>query len=162
MACEPAQVRYTQQSPEIETFKSVLKAYNDRNLEGMNAAYADTAKIFMNSSTKGVLASEENAEGLKGMEIFSSAKFDFADDDIEMVVTDKGETWVNYWGKWQGTFAANNEPAEIALHITARFIDGKIVQEYDYFDSSGVDEKYQEIEAMAKAATDSTATTPAM
>jgi ketosteroid isomerase-like protein len=158
IACTPEPVRYTQQSPEINTLESVLIAYNNRDLAGMNAAYADTAKIFVNSSTKSASAKEENAKGLEGLEMFSEAGFDLENDDFEMVVTDEGETWVNYWGEWKGVIAANNEPVAVALHFTARFIDGKIVREYDYFDSSGMIEKFEEMEEAMSAAMDSVAT----
>ena len=69
-------------------------------------------------------------------ELFSSISFDA--DDFEMVVTDEGETWVNYWGVWKATLKANGEKFEMPLHITQQFIHQKIVLEYGYWNSSAV------------------------
>lgn len=158
MACQTAPVRYTQQSPEIETFKAMLKSYENKDVQGMNAAYADTAQIFVNTDVNGVLASKENASSMEGLDAFTNPHFEFKDSDIEMVVTDKGETWVNFWGSWKGAIAANGEPVAVAVHMTARFIDGKIVREYDYFDASGIEKKFEEMSAANAAMADSSAT----
>lgn len=55
-----------------------------------------------------------------------------------MVVTDDGETWVNFWGLWKSTLKENNKVYEIPTHITARFVKGKIVREAGYWDISKI------------------------
>ena len=55
-----------------------------------------------------------------------------------MVLDDKGETWVNYWGVWKGTMAANGKTYEIPIHITSQFVNGKIVKSYGYWDNSPI------------------------
>ena len=55
-----------------------------------------------------------------------------------MVVTDKGETWVNFWGLWKGTMKTTNKVYEIPFHLTAQFIDGKIVKEFGYWNNAQV------------------------
>ncbi|WP_321538289.1 nuclear transport factor 2-like protein [Flavobacterium piscinae] len=59
-------------------------------------------------------------------------------EEYEMVVTDKGETWVNFWGLWKGTIKTTNKVYEIPFHNTARFVDGKIVEEYGYWNNSEI------------------------
>ena len=64
-----------------------------------------------------------------------------------MVLTDDGKTWVNFWGTWKGTLAGNNKEITLAVHLTAQFIDKKIVQDHGYWDASEVVLSLQEIEA---------------
>ena len=58
--------------------------------------------------------------------------------EYEMFVTDKGQTWVNFWGIWKGTLAANNKTYTLPTHITAQFVDGKVVKEFGYWDVSKI------------------------
>jgi hypothetical protein len=44
---------------------------------------------------------------------------------------------------------------EIPVHLTAQFIDGKIVREYGYWDNGPIILAIQEIEAAAKIADES-------
>jgi ketosteroid isomerase-like protein len=53
-----------------------------------------------------------------------------------MITTDKGETWINFWGLWRGEMKSSGKTYDIPSHITAQFIDGKIVKEYGYWDNS--------------------------
>jgi hypothetical protein len=55
-----------------------------------------------------------------------------------MVKTDKGDTWVNYWGLWKGTLKSTNKVYEIPIHTTSKFIDGKIVEENGYWNNSEI------------------------
>src|SRR5690606_32882003 len=103
-ACQKQEKRYTQQSPEIDTYKKVIDAYEKQNWEAMVSHYADTAKIMNN-----VL--EENAQTLAELvamdkddaSLFSSWDYLDNESEYEMVITDKGQTWVNFWGIWEGT-----------------------------------------------------------
>lgn len=138
-ACEKQQKRYTQQSPEIDTYKKVINDYEKRNWENMAAHYADSAKIMNN-------VTEENAQTLTELvmmdkddaALFSSWDYLDKDSEYEMVVTDKGETWVNFWGTWQAELKANDKTYTIPTHITAQFVDGKIVKELGYWDLSKI------------------------
>ncbi len=47
-ACQKAEKRYTQQSPEIDTYKKVIDAYEKQDWEALASHYADTAKIMNN------------------------------------------------------------------------------------------------------------------
>ncbi|WP_332913834.1 hypothetical protein [Algoriphagus boritolerans] len=70
------------------------------------------------------------------VEPFSSYSFDRENEAIEMVLDDKGETWVNYWGVWKGTLAATGKTYETPIHLTSQFVDGKIVKSYGYWDNA--------------------------
>jgi len=135
-ACDQKDTRYTQQSPEIDTFKNVIEAYKKMNWEEMPKHYADTAKIANNVIEEKAMTVSQNIERNKE----DAAMFDWKieKEEYEMVVTDKGETWVNFWGLWKGTLKSNNKVYDIPFHLTARFIDGKIVEEYGYWNNAEI------------------------
>ncbi len=156
-ACQQEQ-RYTQQSPEIDSVKSLFELYNSGDFDGQKAFYADTAKLYYNvpeskPSTIDQIISIQKEE----VAPFSAYSIDFTDDGVEMVLTDKGETWVNLWGVWKATMAANGQTFEIPVHSTFQFVDGKIVKELGYWDNSSVAMAFMELEAAEKAASDTTA-----
>ena len=143
---ENEKVRYTQNSEEINTLKEIIQNYENGEWDKYKSHYADTARIYYNS-TQSENIDQVLANHQESIEALSSYEFPDEDDDYEMVVTDDDETWVNYWGDWQGTIAENDSMIEIPVHITARFIKGKVVVEHVYFDNSGIMGAYQQLEA---------------
>jgi len=134
-ACNTKQ-RYTQDSPEITTYKKVMEDYENKNWEDMALHYADTAKILNNVTLKNAITIKELiASNKEDSKLFT---WKVNDKEFEMVVTDKGETWVNFWGVWQGTQKATSKLYEIPFHITARFVNNKIVRELGYWDVSKI------------------------
>ncbi len=139
-ACSQNQpVRYFSASPEIEITKSTLKHYVDGNWEAIKQHYADNAKILNNvPEGKGISIDAAIKDYMQDHELFSSISYVTKEDYFEMVLTDEGETWVNYWGLWKGTLKATGEEFEIPLHLTQRFINQKIVLEHGYWNSSAI------------------------
>jgi major membrane immunogen (membrane-anchored lipoprotein) len=138
-ACQKTEKRYTQQSVEIDTYKKVIDAYEKQDWEALMSHYADTAKIMNNVIEKeGKTIAEEVAIGKEDAAQFSSWDYVDGESEYEMVVTDKGQTWVNFWGIWKGTLAANNKTYTLPTHITAQFVDGKVVKEFGYWDVSKI------------------------
>ena len=134
-ACKQ-EVRYTQNSPEIDTYKKVMEDYRTQNWEDYPKHYADTAKIANNvTKDKAQTVAKAIEKSKADAKLFT---WTVEDTDYEMVVTDKGETWVNYWGIWKGTSKSTNKIYTIPFHNTARFINGKIVQEDGYWDNSEI------------------------
>ena len=148
-ACNSKPERYTQKSPEIESYKAGLKDYNDQNWESLVSRYADTANVFFNTTVpmrfNKIPEFHQNNETA-----FSSRGFIEKGQQYEMVLTEEGETWVNFWGVWNGTLAANNKKMEVPVHLTAQFIDGKIVREYGYWDNAPIVMAIMELEAASK------------
>lgn len=147
IACNQKQ-RYTQNSPEIDALKSVIKSYNDQNWEGMTSHYADTAKTFNNSSDIGLSLVEMVDYHKESLSNLSSRGFLDKDQEYEMVLTDKGDTWVNFWGDWEGTLKATGKKIKIPIHLTGQFKNGKIVRTSGNWDNSQMVLALQEIEAM--------------
>lgn len=146
-ACNQKQ-RYTQNSPEIDAFKSVIKSYNDQDWKGMTAQYADTAKTYNNSSDVGLSIADMLDFHKQSLSDLSNRGFLDKDQEYEMVVTDKGDIWVNFWGDWEATLKANGKKIKIPIHLTGQFKDGKIVRTSGNWDNAPMVLALQEIDAM--------------
>lgn len=130
------EARYTQKSPEIDTYKKVMEAYKTLKWDDMAKHYADTAKIANNVIIeKAQTIAQVMVKNKEDAKLFSWV---VEKEEYEMVTTDDGETWVNFWGLWEGTLKSNNKLYSIPIHTTARFIDGKIVQESGYWSSDEI------------------------
>ena len=101
--------------------------------------YADTAKV-LNNVPKGKEISIDSTIMIykQDHELFSSISFVAEEDFFEMVLTDDGETWVNYWGLWKGTLKATGDEFKIPLHITQRFENQKIVLSHGYWNNTAI------------------------
>jgi len=147
-ACETKDKRYTQQSSEIETVKKHIENYNTKNYD--TSVFADTSKSFFNNSKNPILVKDIMAFHKANDENYSSRGFTDENPDYEMVITDKGDTWVNCFLDWKATMAGNGNVVETPIFLTYQFIDGKIVREVGYWDSSDVVLNLQAIEAEKK------------
>ena len=145
--------RYTQNSPEIDVVKSVLEAYDSKNWEAIPEHYNDTASIFFNTKTDAIKPQDIAAYHNQNDANFSARGFS-DDSEFEMVKTDDGNTWVNFWGTWKGTLAANGQELTVPVHLTARFVDGKIVEEHGLWDNAPMVLAMQEIEKARQQAPD--------
>lgn len=149
-ACNQQEPRYTQQSPQIDTYKKVIEAYENKNFEAMASHYADTAKIANNEIEEKAVSIAQVVETNKE----DAAMFSWVveDEEYEMVMTDEGETWVNFWGLWRGTMKSTNKEYVIPFHLTAQFVDGKIVEEFGYWNNAEIVTDLLKAEQEAKAA----------
>ncbi len=132
-ACEK---RYTETSPEIDVVKALIEDYETGDWVGWRSHYSDTAKSYHNTKDGGV-APDVTLERLKtSISGLSSYKFQKEEGEIEMVVDDKGRTWVNYWGVWQGSLTSAVKPLVIPVHLSFQMVDSKVVREYGYWDNA--------------------------
>ena len=155
-ACNKQESRYTQNSPEIETLKAVLNDYDNKNYESLVSHYADTSKSNFNNTK---MASKYIPEYHKANDVdYSERGFAKEGQVYEMIIDDKGEKWVNFWGVWKAKLVGNGKKITIPVHLTAQFIDGKIVEDYGYWDPSEIILELQAIEA-AKVLEEETETT---
>jgi hypothetical protein len=150
-ACKQGETRYTQSSAEIDTYKAMIAAYEGADWDNYTAKFADTAKIYHNTDDKSMTPAETVETHKTNTAALSSYGFVSDKGDVEMVISDKGETWVNYWGLWKGTIASNGKEMMIPVHITAQFVDGKVVREYGYWDNAPM-QAVMEAAAAAEAA----------
>lgn len=150
-ACQEKEMRYTQSSPEIDSYKALIADYESGNWDGYKSHYAENAVLYRNSLDS-VTVQESIDINKESLEAMASYGFVDGQGDIEMVVTDKGETWVNFWGNWKGTMKGNNKEFNIPVHITAKFENGKIVKSHGYWDNSSIVLAQMELEAAMKMA----------
>ncbi|UOY07118.1 ester cyclase [Muricauda sp. SCSIO 64092] len=145
IACSQGPVRYTQDSPEIDTVKKLIANYNSKNYD--TSFFADSSETRYNTRDNPMSPSETMAYHRETDAAYSSRGFLDEDQEFEMVVTDDGETWVNCWLDWKGTVAASGKEIVIPIHLTYRFVDGKIVREVGMWDPTEVVLEMQMIEA---------------
>lgn len=142
---EQGPARYATTGPEIDLVKSLISDYEKGDWEAWLGHYADTAKLHHNTTKDISLSATEMNETLKGL-LANTSSYGFDGDPFyEKVVDDKEETWVNFWGDWKGTMAANGKELIIPVHITAQIVDGKIVEEHGYYNLSEYMATMQEI-----------------
>ena len=146
IACQNEPKRYFSESPEITSFKASISEYGNGDWEAWHTHFADTAKLYINSLKNISTTDLENAQK-EMLANFSSYGFQDKGSFAEMVLDNDNETWVNYWANWHGTLKANSNEIDVPVHITAQFVDGKIVEMYDYYDLSPVTNALAEIEA---------------
>ena len=149
-SCQKEPQRYFSTSAEIDETKALLKDYHAGDWEAWTTHYADTAKIHHNT-----LKGATTAETIKSLKeiLANTSSYKFSDEDLwyEMIIDKDGETWVNFWGNWHGTLAANGDEIVIPVHLTLQFVNGKIVEEHGYYNISEFVLTLQALEA-AKAA----------
>jgi uncharacterized protein len=144
-------VRYASSSTEIDAFKSSIKHYLEQNWDEYRQHYADTVKFRNNVPEEKQISLDSVISNWKQEnEMFSDIHYVADEDFFEMVVTDDGETWVNFWGLWSAVLKANGQKFEIPVHVTARFVDGKIVAEHGYWNSSEIALALRELESLSE------------
>lgn len=149
-ACKQPVERWTNKSPEIDVVKALIADYEAGNWDAWVGHYADTAKMYHNTTEPGTVA--ETLEGFKNS-LESTPNYGFSDKNIyyEMIIDDKDEKWVNFWGTWEGTFEALEKDLTIPVHLTLKFVDGKIVEEHAFYNMAEFAMALSEIEAMKAA-----------
>lgn len=132
-------IRYTQKSSEIESSKSVIKSYDTMDWETLASHYADSAKVYFNTTEKNPMLASKLPEYHKANDQnYTSRGFVKGENEFEMVVTDKGDTWVNFWGTWKGKLKTNGKEIEVPVHMTSKYVNGKIVEEHGFWDASEI------------------------
>jgi len=132
-SCQPEQKqRYFSESAEIDLAKEHIKNYVAGNFEGMLALYADTAKIFHNSTDP--VDAKALTDDMR-TSLADISNYDFDNLYFEMTIDAQEETWVLFWGDWKGNLKANDQELIVPVHVAYRFVDGKIASEYAYYDN---------------------------
>lgn len=145
-ACEKQEQRYFSESAEIETLKAGIAAYEAADWEKWRSHWADTAKVYVNSTT-GISVDERIAEMKNMTAAMSSYGFNHDEEFIEMVLDKDNKTWVYYWATHNGTFSATNKELTIPVHLAVQFVDGKIVTEHVYFDATEMNAEFAKMAA---------------
>jgi steroid delta-isomerase-like uncharacterized protein len=147
IACEQKAERYSTSGPEIDLVKGLLADYEKGDWDSWQQKYADTAKVYYNQWDDSITVTQ-SMEGHKAT-IALMSSYGFGDNVIyEKIISDNGNTWINFWGKWEGTLKENSKTIVLPVHLSVRVLDGKIVQENGFWDNSIMQTALSEIEAM--------------
>lgn len=146
LSCNKEPQRYYSESPEIETIKKRIKAYEAQDWDTWESQFADTAQVFHNKNTG--ISYLESLKGHQDM-VSNFSTYSFSDEKtvLEMVIDKDGKKWVNYWSVWSGKLKANGKELVIPVHLTSQFANGKVVKEYGYYDTASITAAFIEIEA---------------
>ena len=147
VSCKQPVERWTNKSAEIDVVKALIADYEAGNWDAWTGHYADTAKMYHNSTESAGVP--ETLEGLKGY-LEPVSAYGFSDDNIyyEMIIDDKDEKWVNFWGTWEGNIGALDRDLKIPVHLTLKFEEGKIVEEHGFYNMAEFVMAMNEIAAM--------------
>lgn len=154
-ACNQGGSRYSTSGAEIDEVKDLIANYEAGDWEAWLSHYADTAKVYHNSTEPGS-ATDVKDQLAESLEATSSYKFQDKDRYYERVIDDRGETWVNFWATWEGQLAANDQTLIIPVHVTFQFSGDKIVEEHAFYNMAEFTLAMMAIEEAMKA--DTTAT----
>ncbi|MCR9183479.1 MAG: hypothetical protein NXH73_11190 [Flavobacteriaceae bacterium] len=129
---------FTEVSPEIDTMRQMIKDYEAGDWDSYKSHYAEDAKIYHNKVNSNPRSIQEAIVEQKSIisQMNSYGYSTTENQTVEMIIDSKGTTWVSFWGVWVGTFAESKNKTEIIVHITSRFVDGKIDQEHMYWDTA--------------------------
>lgn len=139
ISCQDKSKNYfTEVSPEIDVMRKMIKDYEAGDWQAYKSHYAEDAKIYHNRVNSHPRTIDEAVEEHKAF-INKVTNYQYSTTEnqtVEMIIDSKGTTWVSFWAVWTGTFAESGNVAEIIVHITSRFVDGKIDQEHMYWDTT--------------------------
>tara|TARA_R110000850_G_scaffold271031_2_gene404799 strand:+ start:192871 stop:193365 length:495 start_codon:yes stop_codon:yes gene_type:complete len=129
---------FTEVSPEIDVMRQMIKDYEAGDWVSYKSHYTEHAKMYHNRVNSNPCTIDEAIEEHKTyIDQVKNYKYSTTENQtVEMIIDSKGTTWVSFWGVWTGTFAESGNEAEIIVHITSRFVDGKINQEHMYWDTA--------------------------
>jgi len=138
--------RFKTASAEIDLLKKGLSDYENANWVEWSKQYADSAKIFQNTWLEGASPDEVKARHEELISNLSSYSFDKKDITMEQIIDDRGRTWVNFWGIWKGTLKANSKEIFIPVHLTIQFKNGKVIEEFGFWDTAKLNEELKKME----------------
>lgn len=122
---------YVEKAPEIDILKSIFYSSPEDRATLFQQHYADDAQIYWNSTTpvtwKELLIGIE--ESLKRFDEFQV----MPSHEIHLIKNSKGERWVAFWTAIKVRVGENEEV--IPIHVSAQFVDLKIVKEAAYWDN---------------------------
>ncbi len=131
-ACQKKQ--YYTSSPEIDLLKKANEAYFKGDWETLRAAYADTAKIWVNTlPPETPLTPDQMIEAFK-RDVSALSEYHMGENPVyEMVITDTGEKWIHCWLLWSGELK-NGKEYSSPVHLASQVKDNKIVFNFILFD----------------------------
>ena len=117
--------------PIVDQMKKAVAAYNAGDWDTYRAIFADTARIHVNSPEP-ISLDERMAQLKEGAKMMDS--YALVEPVYGHIRTAEGEDWGMIWSGWQGT--AGDTEITVIVHTVTRFVDGKAVVQWGFWDSS--------------------------
>lgn len=118
--------------------------YHKGNWKEWTEYYSDSAKVYYNTRTKSMTVSE--AAKMHENSVVPLSKYGFADNMlIEKVETKNDTLKLLFTGYWQATLKENGKSFETPSLVYYHIVDGKIVEEYGFWDNSIYTNAYREL-----------------
>lgn len=127
-----AQGTFSSEGEIVDGLKALAATYVEGDWDAYRSFFADTVSFY--PSTVEAVSMDERIEAhMVAHDLFD--EIEFIDTGYGVIEND-GETWGVMWGTWSGKNAATGEVIRIPMHIGIRYIDGKGVAEYGYWDTA--------------------------
>ena len=136
-SCQELQVpkQYFDASPEIDLVKTTFDAVLNQDWETYRSCYSDTAKIWENTDFLDPgISIDKVIESMKSF-IPLYTNYSYENQVWEMIIDNKGETWVYVWAKFVGKLSEVDDDIVIPFHTAYRVTGDKIVYEYGFWDN---------------------------
>lgn len=136
-ACQlPVEKQLFTESVDIDHGKKVMEAYLAKDWDAYPDLFADTAKIWRNKNwtkDEGFTIQQYVDDLSSGLEPISS--YTFETQTWMSIISDNGNHWVYFWGIWTAHSEATNKDYEMPVHVAMEIVDGKIVQQGEFYSS---------------------------
>lgn len=122
---------YVEKAPEIDIIKSIFYSNPEDRSALFEQHYSEDAQIYWNSTVpvtwkQLLIGIEESLERFDEYQVLPS-------EEIHLIKNSKGERWVALWTAIKIRVGENEEI--IPIHVSAQFVDLKIVKEAAYWDN---------------------------
>jgi hypothetical protein len=139
-SCQPqTEKQLFTESEDIDYGKKIMQAYLTQTWDAYPKYFADTAKIWRNknwSNDEGFTV-QQYVEDLKGgLKPISS--YSFESQIWLSIITDTDKHWVYFWGVWTAHNDATNKDYEMPVHVAMQIVDGKVVQQGEFYDGTNI------------------------
>ncbi len=128
--------QYFESAAEVDILKNTVYASSKERSTIFKKSYSPSAQIYWNSTVplnwhELLLGIEESLTQFDEFELLPT-------EEIHLIINSKGERWVGLWSVMR--VKVGDRERFIPFHVSAQFIDTKIVREAAYWDNLAIEE----------------------
>ncbi len=141
---------------ESAVIRSKFDDYHRGDWAAWRAAYHEDAPVYYNRVSDPMTAAEAAQMHADSVAALSSYHFDGATIRVGQWIDDAGDPWVSFNGHWIAVFSEASVRVVVPTAASYRFVNGKIADEYGYWDNSIMRRALEEVRASPSARSPST------